>query len=555
MASESFPHTHLFPGATTTVVISGPHIQVLSSPTGALLRSTAADDFDPACREAVLGSGPVRCAAVDAEFVHLVTVGDDKRMKLWKLDRLEVLSERELPKKPMQVLFTRDGQTVLVADKFGDVFSYPLHPVPNPVGATTDNASEEQTERDLSAPHENASGGSLVLGHTSLLTSCLLTPSEKYIVTADRDEHIRVSWYPLGYCIESYCLGHKKLLPSRSFVSAIHIPSFAPDTLLSGGGDPAIYRWDWLTGRPVGQLPILEVVRPFIKIFSKKRKRGEDDEDGEEDGEGRPKAKKLHGRRGRANKQSGVEGGGDVEMEEGDVGRAETPTAQAGASTSPVPTSDSPTEPPEPTLALKRILTLDVDGKRTILFSAVGATAIFVCPYESSDACAITFRDFGRPVLDIVAAQGDGQVWVLLDAHWTDPVGSGPAGSLVQAVKLVRIMPETVTEVDPSASPLLRLLNSQCLIEASDSARAALDLYADLTALPKNVDVAHDPMVRTDKKNAKEAGKRRTRELLQAAQNGSAAASDQAVVGEAAKDSAGANAAPESKKQRSEGDA
>jgi hypothetical protein len=26
-----FPHTHLFPGETTTVVISGPHIQVLSS--------------------------------------------------------------------------------------------------------------------------------------------------------------------------------------------------------------------------------------------------------------------------------------------------------------------------------------------------------------------------------------------------------------------------------------------------------------------------------------------------------------------------------------------
>ena len=29
---------------------------------------------------------------------------------------------REIPKKPSQVLFTRSGRTIVVADKFGDVF-------------------------------------------------------------------------------------------------------------------------------------------------------------------------------------------------------------------------------------------------------------------------------------------------------------------------------------------------------------------------------------------------------------------------------------------------
>lgn len=62
--------------------------------------------------------------------------------------------------------------------------------------------------RSSLASHVASSNGTLVLGHTSLLTCFLLTPDNKYIVTADRDEHIRVSWYPQGFCIESFCLGH-----------------------------------------------------------------------------------------------------------------------------------------------------------------------------------------------------------------------------------------------------------------------------------------------------------------------------------------------------------
>jgi tRNA (guanine-N(7)-)-methyltransferase subunit TRM82 len=64
--------------------------------------------------------------------------------------------------------------------------------------------------RDSLVSHA-ATSGTLILGHTSLLTACLLAKDEEkgssYIITSDRDEHIRVSWYPQGHVIESYCLG------------------------------------------------------------------------------------------------------------------------------------------------------------------------------------------------------------------------------------------------------------------------------------------------------------------------------------------------------------
>jgi len=82
--------------------------------------------------------------------------------------------------------------------------SYPLTPVPLQPSSTAAGRREGLVSQD------NPSGGQLVLGHTSLLTSFTLSEDERYIITADRDEHIRISWYPQSYCIEGYCLGHKK---------------------------------------------------------------------------------------------------------------------------------------------------------------------------------------------------------------------------------------------------------------------------------------------------------------------------------------------------------
>ena len=212
---------------------------ILSS--GELLRSTVTLEGEKL--DAVLKSGPVRCATVDSEYAHIATAGDDKQLKVWAIDSLQLLSERCAPISfPCSCLTNNTNHAQRTSEEtdtdrvhaFGSddprggqvwrrlrvripsartfspipcsyLLSYPLIPLPAPTPLPS-----QDTEADTLASHENPSGGTLILGHTSLLTTFLLSPDETHIITADRDEHIRVSWFPQGHTIESFCLGHKK---------------------------------------------------------------------------------------------------------------------------------------------------------------------------------------------------------------------------------------------------------------------------------------------------------------------------------------------------------
>lgn len=81
------------------------------------------------------------------------------------------------------------------------------YPVQLPEGFAA--AKTEAAQRDPNASHENPSNGELILGHVSVLNTFLLSEDQKHIITADRDEHIRISRFPRGYNIEAYCFGHK----------------------------------------------------------------------------------------------------------------------------------------------------------------------------------------------------------------------------------------------------------------------------------------------------------------------------------------------------------
>ncbi len=114
----------------------------------------------------------------------------------------------------------------------------------------------------------------LLLGHVSMLTAiCVGTTTttttttassengqevtREYIITADRDEHIRVSrGMPQAHVIEGFCLGHE------DFVSRLCVaPGGRARVLISGGGDDDLFVWDWVKGELLARAGVLEHVK------------------------------------------------------------------------------------------------------------------------------------------------------------------------------------------------------------------------------------------------------------------------------------------------------
>lgn len=199
-----------------------------------------------------------------------------------------------MPKRPCSLALSADGQTILSADKFGDVYALPLiapaddsaptpaaaaTPTPAPASAQPLRGANEFTvhsqrnrraledqlrQREANAKRDLPKEGpkfshEVLLGHVSMLT-CVLTTRDAqnrpYIITGDRDEHIRISrGMPQSHVIETYCLGH------GSFVNALCSPRSRPEILVSGGGDNELFVWDWLAGRLLGTADLLSSVR------------------------------------------------------------------------------------------------------------------------------------------------------------------------------------------------------------------------------------------------------------------------------------------------------
>lgn len=197
------------------------------------------------------------------------------------------LQHRPMSKRPCAIALTPDDKTILCGDKFGDVYSLPLLGKPFVEDTATLEAKPEDSngkaEEDvLVLPAANSRTvhtkknqealqnqqkqirqkkekkilnfeHQLLLGHVSLLTDlacvsiCERTSPfghrRNYIITSDRDEHIRVSrGMPHAHIVEGYCQGHTE------FISKICIPQAHHQLLVSGGGDNYLLVWDWLRG-------------------------------------------------------------------------------------------------------------------------------------------------------------------------------------------------------------------------------------------------------------------------------------------------------------------
>jgi tRNA (guanine-N(7)-)-methyltransferase subunit TRM82 len=217
-----------------------------------------------------------------------------------------------MPKRPCAITLTPDNATILVGDKFGDVYGLPLiapasdsdiakalqeepKPAPRPfkpsatdltvhtvrnrkaldaqIKQSVTNTAPKQTE-ELNFAHE------LLLGHVAMLTNIIcisVTDSfgmgkqtdRTYIITADRDEHIRVSrGPPQAHIIDSYCFGH------TSFVSSLCIvPQSYNRILVSGGGDDFLLVWDLLTSRIIARIDLRAAMKKFWATLPIRRRK------------------------------------------------------------------------------------------------------------------------------------------------------------------------------------------------------------------------------------------------------------------------------------------
>jgi tRNA (guanine-N(7)-)-methyltransferase subunit TRM82 len=188
-----------------------------------------------------------------------------------------------MPKRPCALEVLPDNDTIICGDKFGDVYSLPLLPTDESEKEATEakaaqaaqdakdaelraqglykpsatnltvhtkrnlRSLEAQKKQKLFTPRKEvlAFEHKLLLGHVSMLTDATFAvrevegKSRGYVLTADRDEHIRVSRAaPQSHIIEGFCLGHTEFVSKLCLIPGT-------DLLVSGGGDDWIGIWDW----------------------------------------------------------------------------------------------------------------------------------------------------------------------------------------------------------------------------------------------------------------------------------------------------------------------
>ncbi|RMZ87528.1 hypothetical protein DV736_g5249, partial [Chaetothyriales sp. CBS 134916] len=211
-------------------------------------------------------------ATSDGQTLISVTA-DDKTIRVFDIEgesgSLVVKSSRLAHQTTISDETHQSEKKIVVGDKFGDVYSLPLHPSKDYVRPKTGSqafqpsateltvhtkgnleALRQQREQKNISPRKEAPEFEyrLLLGHVSLLTDVLVATSaigqkkRAFTITSDRDEHIRISRCPQGHVIEGYCLGH------RDFVSQMRIPEWSPEYLISGGGEPSMKVFDWRNG-------------------------------------------------------------------------------------------------------------------------------------------------------------------------------------------------------------------------------------------------------------------------------------------------------------------
>ncbi|KAI8051263.1 WD40-repeat-containing domain protein [Syncephalis plumigaleata] len=230
----AFSHLCARPQSTEIVAASGADFLVIDTSAGSITLGTRHYEtiqLDYPLREGHKAS--ISAVAFTNDGSKAATFSDDKVLCIWNTTGWERVLSLDMPKRVNALLFDNTGNVIYAADKFGDVYRV--------------NITHEPTT-PLDQP---------IIGHVSMITDMVISPDNQYLLTADRDEKVRITKTSNTSSVYAFLLGHTK------FISALHIPSFAPHLVVSGGGDGYLMVWDYAQAKAVQSIPIALAARPY----------------------------------------------------------------------------------------------------------------------------------------------------------------------------------------------------------------------------------------------------------------------------------------------------
>jgi WD40 repeat protein len=157
----------------------------------------------------------------------IVTAGEDKRLVVWSADstgKLTPISQYTHGKKLMVVFADSEGH-IGFGDKFGEFYRF-KNGVPQNAMEDSDSESESSADRLTEQ----------LFGHLSAATVGVI--SRNIIITADRDEKIRIARYPRADIIESFLFGHRRYVSQLVWANDEHTQ------LVSAAADGVVMMWD-----------------------------------------------------------------------------------------------------------------------------------------------------------------------------------------------------------------------------------------------------------------------------------------------------------------------
>ncbi|CAL9737134.1 tRNA (guanine-N(7)-)-methyltransferase non-catalytic subunit Trm82p [Monosporozyma servazzii] len=155
---------------------------------------------------------------------------------------LTLRKREQFSKRPNAITLTDDENVILMADKFGDAYSI-------------NTQGEVHNEKSMGERKP-------ILGHVSMLTDILFrknsSNNKHFIITTDRDEHIKISNYPHSFVVDKWLFGHTE------FISSIVSPEWKSQWLISAGGDDSIFLWNWESGKLLSTFNYSDLIQSHL---------------------------------------------------------------------------------------------------------------------------------------------------------------------------------------------------------------------------------------------------------------------------------------------------